>query len=565
MTSNGGPSTKDNDTPEPSATTVIQGANPFVGLTPRQMVAAAGRFGVRAAQRPTVVASRAAGLAAEELRILAGVSSVEIDARDRRFTDPAWRAPTWRRLAQSYLTTRDHLLGAVDEVGLDPKSADRARFALMQLTEALAPTNSLLGNPAAIKKAVRTRGRSLADGSRHLLHDVRHNGAMPSQVDTRPFRVGETIAVSPGAVVYRSEVFELIQYQPTTPQVRARPVVIIPPQVNRYYFLDLAPGRSFVEHAVSQGLQVFMISWRNPQPEHRAWSLDTYAAACIEAMEAAVEVAGAVDCTVIGFCAGGLTQSVTLAHLKARGRDLVHASALAVTSVDTAARSTINMFATERSVASAVNKSRRKGVLEGRSIARVFAWVRPNDLVWNYWVSNYLLGENPPAFDVLAWNADATNLSAGLHAQFVRMLLDNALTKVGAITVLGTPIDLSTIDTDLYVVGAMTDHLVPWQAAYMATQLYGGASRFVLSNSGHIQALVNPPGNPKASFLTSDDNPPDPEIWLKGAQRRSGSWWEDWCGWVSARSGPLQPRPRKLGSKRRPVLEAAPGRYVHER
>ena len=548
---------------EPSGP-VIHGANPIVGLTPGQVVAAAGRWASHLARRPTVAASRLVGLGAEELRVLAGASSVTVDPRDRRFTDPAWESPIWKRVAQSYLATRDTVMSSVDELGLDEKSADRARFALMQLTEAAAPTNTLAGNPAAIKKAVRTRGRSLVDGGRHLAHDVLRNGAMPSQVDTRPFVVGETVAVTPGSVVHRSELYELIQYRPVTPTVRSRPVLVIPPQVNRYYFLDLAPGRSFVEYAVSRGLQVFMMSWRNPTPAQRDWSLDSYAAACIEAMEIAAGITGSDDCNVIGFCAGGITESVALSHLAATGRSLVHAGALAVTTVDTTAKSTINMFATRRSVEAAVKGSRRKGVLTGRSMARVFAWVRPNDLVWNYVVSNYLLGETPPAFDVLAWNADTTNLSAALHAQFVNLFTDNALMQRGAVSVLGTPVDLSAVKTDLYVVGASTDHLVPWQAAYQATQAYGGESRFVLSNSGHIQALVNPPGNPKASFLTSDENPPDAETWRQNARHVKGSWWVDWADWVIERSGEERVKPRRLGGRGHPVLEAAPGRYVRQ-
>jgi len=391
---------------------------------------------------------------------------------------------------------------------------------------------------------------------------VRHNGGMPSQVDTRPFTVGGNIAVSPGRVVFRSEVLELIQYQPTTPTVRERPVMIVPPQVNKFYFLDLAPGRSFIEHAVAQGLQVFTISWRNPTPAQRDWSLDTYVAACLEAAEVTRDIAGTDDLNLIGFCAGGITQSLLLGHLAATGRDLVASSTLAVTTIDTEAKSSMNMFATRRSVESSIAQTRRKGMLPGRDLARVFAWVRPNDLVWNYWVSNYLLGEDPPAFDVLAWNSDTTNLPAALHAEFVHLFLDNALLEPGKISVLGTPVDLSKVVSDLYVVGATTDHLVPWQAAYVATQVYGGKSRYVLSNSGHIQALINPPGNPKASFLTSDESPTGAEVWLKGATRYTGSWWTDWAEWTIERSGAEREAPTRLGNDRYPPSDPAPGRNV---
>jgi polyhydroxyalkanoate synthase len=470
----------------------------------------------------------------------------------------------WRRVAQSYLATRDGVLGSVDQLGLDAKSAARARFALGQVVEAVAPTNSLLGNPAALKRARATRGRSLVDGGRHLLHDVVRNGGMPSQVDTRPFRVGETVAVTPGAVVHRTAMFELIQYRPTTPRVADRPTVVIPPQINRFYFLDMAPGRSFVEYAVGRGIQTFVISWRNPGPDERDWGLDDYATACIEAMEVAAAVTRSDRVNVVGFCAGGMTESAVLAHLAATGRDLVEAATLAVTMIDSEVTSTLNMFASERTVRTAIAGSRRKGILDGGSLSRVFAWVRPNDLIWNYWVANYLLGHNPPAFDVLAWNADATNLPAALHAEFMHMWIDNALVHRGLVAVLGTPVDLATVKQDVYVVGARTDHLVPWQSAYAATRVFGGHVRYVLSNSGHIQALINPPGNPKASYHRNDETPDDPDEWLAGAERVADSWWVDWADWTLARSGELRARPRTLGSRAHPRTAEAPGRYVRE-
>jgi polyhydroxyalkanoate synthase len=549
---------------EPPATAAINGTNPFVGLNRQQLAAAVARWGGSLARDPVVLTSRLLGLTAQQLRVLAGVSDLTPDAKDRRFVDSAWNTPVWRRVAQSYLGTREAVLGSVDDLDLDEKSAERARFALMQLTEALAPTNALVGNPAALKRAARTRGRSLLRGTRNMVSDWRHNGGMPSQVDTRPFTVGGNLAVTPGAVVHRNEVLELIQYEPTTPKVRERPVLIVPPQVNKFYFLDLAPGRSFIEHAVSQGLSVFTISWRNPTAAQRDWSLDTYVEACLEAAEITCDIAGTPDLNMIGFCAGGITQSLLLGHLAATGRDLVRSSTLAVTTIDTEAKSSMNMFATRRSVESSVAQSRRKGMLSGRDLARVFAWVRPNDLVWNYWVSNYLLGEDPPAFDVLAWNSDSTNLPAALHAEFIHLFMDNALLQPGKLSVLGTPVDLSKVGSDLYVVGAMTDHLVPWQAAYVATQVYGGKSRYVLSNSGHIQALVNPPGNPKASFLTSEETPPDAEVWLKSATRHKGSWWSDWTQWTAERSGEERDAPTQLGNDRHVPLDPSPGRYVRQ-
>jgi polyhydroxyalkanoate synthase len=528
------------------------------------MASAVGRWGFALGRRPTVLLSEVLKWGSEEAKVVAGISKVQPDPKDKRFADPAWTHPIWRRVAQSYVVSRSTTLDSVDSLGLDEKSAGRAKFALSQLTEAAAPTNTLLGNPAALKRARSTKGRSLVDGTRHMLYDVRHNGGMPSQVDTRPFRVGETIAVTPGAVVYRTPLFELIQYTPTTPNVYATPTVIVPPQINRYYFLDMAPQRSFVEYAVSQGVETYLMSWRNPGPKQRDWSLDDYANACIEAVETAARISGAEHANAIGFCAGGMTLSTALSHLKASDRPAINAASLAVTMLDTEVSSTLNMFASQRTVRSAIARSRRKGVLDGKALSKVFAWVRPNDLVWNYWVSNYLLGQNPPAFDVLAWNKDATNLPATLHAEFLHMWVDNALMKPGTIEVLGTPVDLSQVDNDLYVVGALSDHLVPWQSAYGAVRAFGGDTKFVLSNSGHIQALVNPPGNPKASFSTSTKSPPDPDEWLASATKQTGTWWEDWAEWTIARSGMERPSPTRLGDDDHPILEIAPGRYVRE-
>ncbi len=546
-------------------TDAIRGANPFIGLTPRQMAAASGRFAAAAARHPTLVASELANLTAEQLRILVGAGGTEI-GKDKRFSDPAWQHPLWNRLALLYLAGDESLVRVVDNVGLDEKSALRARFAMMQVSAASAPTNTLLGNPAALKRAAATRGRSLVDGLRHLAHDVRHNGAMPSQVDTRPFTVGENLACTPGSVVYRSELCELIQYEPTTPRVRSRPMVIVPPQVNKYYFLDLAPGRSFVEHAVAQGMQVFMVSWRNPTAAQRDWSIDTYLSGLLDVFGVVRSITRSKDVNATAFCAGGMTLLMLLSHLSSTGQnELVNAVTLGVTGVDTAVESAVNMFASRRAVEASISRSRKKGVLEGRSLAGVFAWVRPNDLVWNYVVNNYLLGLNPPAFDVLAWNSDSTNLPAAFHAEFIDLFVANGLRNAGSTVALGTPVDLATVKNDMYVVGAMTDHLVPWTSTYAATQATSGEHRFVLSNSGHIQALVNPTDNPKASFLAADSYPQDPNEWLALARKEAGSWWTDWAAWALARSGRERAAPKALGNSAHPPTEAAPGRYVHQR
>jgi polyhydroxyalkanoate synthase len=452
----------------------------------------------------------------------------------------------------------------VEDADLDWKSEQQTRYMLKVLTDTLAPTNSFFGNPAAIKRAFDTAGLSLLRGVRNLVDDVRHNGAMPSMVDKRPFEVGRNIAVTPGAVVYRDEVLELIQYAASTETVHRRPVVLVPPQINKYYILDLAPQRSFIEYAVSQGVPLFAISWRNPTAAQRNWDLDTYTQACLAAVDAANEITGSDDCNLFGACAGGITMALLLGHLAAKRSRLVNSATFAVTIMDTETPSMVGMFASPASIDSAIKRSRKKGYLDGAEMSRIFAWLRPNDLIWNYWVNNYLMGNDPPAFDILYWNADNTRLPAGLHAGFLELFRGNPLKEPGAITVLGTPVDLKTVRIPAYVLGGITDHIVPWASAYGATQVLGGPTQFVLNSSGHIQSLVNPPGNPKASYRVDGPRTPDPQRWLSGSTEVRGTWWEHWARWIGEQSGGSVPAAGRLGSDRHPPLGSAPGTYVHQ-
>ena len=323
----------------------------------------------------------------------------------------------------------------------------------------------------------------------------------------RPFTVGGNLANTPGEVVHRAEVFELIQYAPAGTRVYARPLVAIPPQINKFYISDLAPGRSLIEHAVAAGVPYFAVSWRNPTAAQRDWNLDTYVAACKEAIEVACEITGSPDANVVGMCAGAITMACLLGHLAETGEPLVHSATFLVAGLDTAQESQVGMLGSRAAVEASRVRSQRAGYLDGNDLAKVFAWLRPNELVWNYWVNNYLMGQNPPAFDILYWNADTTRLPAGLHSDFLDLFVSNGLVE-GTLTVLDTPVDLGKVDVDAYVVAGSTDHIVPWQTAYRTTQLLGGESEFVLSSSGHIQAIVNPPGNPKASFFTGDGPAP---------------------------------------------------------
>jgi polyhydroxyalkanoate synthase len=515
------------------------------------------------------VSREAKRLAGEAVQIVRGTDEHLPSPRDKRFADPAWsRNPLYRRMGQLYLAAGGAASRLVDDLEaqqVDWHDVERARFAVNALTSALAPTNTPLGNPAALKHAFDTAGASLLRGLKNFAHDVRHNGGMPSQTDRTAFTVGKDLALTPGAVVDRTEVAELIQYAPSTPKVRQRPVLVIPPPIGRYYFLDLRPGRSFVEYAVSQGLQVFMLSWRNPQPEQAAWDMDDYGGGIVAAIDAVREATGSDDVNTIGFCAGGILMSTVLSHLAQTGSPVVHSASYGVTLLDFDSEAPIGAFSAPRLLELAQRDSKRKGIISARSMGTVFAWMRPDDLVFNYVINQWLMGEDPPVFDILAWNADGTNLPARLHEQFLGIFRDNTLTRAGEVSVLGTPVDLSRIDVPTFVTGAVNDHLTPWKGCYRTTELLSGPSTFVLSNAGHVASLVNPPGNPKATYWAGGKSGTDPETWQASAEKHTGSWWEAWAEWVLERSGEERPAPADLGNDGHPPLEPAPGSYVLDR
>ena len=471
---------------------------------------------------------------------------------------------------QAYLAWRSamhDLVGLSTEPGAgdDWKLPAQERFAVTLLTEALAPTNTLIGNPSSLKRVFDTAGRSLLDGLRNYLGDLFANGGMPSQVDKRPFEVGRNLAVTPGAVIHHGKLCELIQYRPATAQVYERPVLMIPPEINKYYVMDLAPKRSFTEYAVAHGLQYFTVSWRNPGPADRDLGLDDYVNACKEASAIVTAVTGSPDLNLLGICAGGITSSLLLGHLAASGDRRVNAATLVVTMLDSSEPSMTGMFANEETVARAIESSQRKGVLDGGSLARTFSWMKPNDLVWHYWVNNYLMGLDPAPFDILFWNADSTNLPAKLHAGFMDIMLHNPLLKAGALKTLGTPINLRDVDCDMYVLAGLTDHICSWRACYRASRLFGGRTDFVMSASGHVQSMVCPPTNFKARYFTNSNIGADPDAWFKGGTEHKGTWWDNWLEWMEKRSGEKRSAPAALGGNGYEAIEPAPGLYVHQR
>ena len=539
-----------------------------VGMLRRfQPDSSAVRYAVRLASRPGVVTKRAGALATELGKIAVGTSKIEASRRDRRFSNPAWTAnPLLKRTVQAYLALGQAAEGLLSDAELDWRDNERMQFLVTNLVAATAPSNYAPISPVAWKAMIDSGGMSAVRGVRAMVSDFSSAPHIPTMVSPDAFELGKDLALSPSAVVYRSDVFELLQYEPTTPTVHSFPVLIVPPMINKYYITDLAPGRSMIEFFVAQGYQVFAMSWRNPGKEHSNWDLDTYGSAVLDAIAAARGITKAPKINICGICAGGITSAMLAAHLRATDQlDQVASLGLMVTVLDQSTAGQAVALMNKGTATASVLASRTKGYMDGRTLAEVFAWLRPDDLIWNYWVNNYLEGKPPPAFDILYWNADTTRMPAGLHRNFIEIALANALTKPGEATMLGSRVDLSTINSDSYVVAGVADHIVPWPSAYRNTQLLGGSPRFVLSTSGHVASMVNPPSNPKSTYRIGPSNPPDPEEWLAAAETVQGSWWSDYTVWLADRSGGMKQRPRALGSTKFPPLEPGPGSYVFQR
>jgi len=481
----------------------------------------------------------------------------------RRFTDPAWAAnPVLRRLVQAYLAGGQTARALVVDADLEWRDAQRVGFLVENVVEAMSPSNVPLVNPSSAKAAIDTAGLSLVRGGEAFLRDMASAPRIPEMVDGSGFRLGDNVAATPGDVVHRTELVELIRYRPQSHRVRQVPLLIVPPTINKYYALDLAPDRSLIEYLVSQGQQVFVISWRNPDARHAGWGLDTYVQAVIDTLDVVQRTAGTEQAALTGVCSGGIIASLAAARLAAIGRqDRLAAFTLLVTVLDSHRSGTTSALIDENLAAVAKATSGRRGYLDGRALAEVFAWLRPGDLIWNYWVNNYLLGQRPPAFDILFWNADTTRMPAQLHADFVDFGLQNKITQPGALSVLGSPVDLSRFKVDAYVLAGSADHITPWQNCFRSTGLLGGDTRFVLSTSGHIAALVNPPTNPKAGYQAGDGTPADPQQWQAAARTHPGSWWPDYSNWLADRCGPTIDAPEFIG----PPLAPAPGTYVFEK
>ncbi len=487
---------------------------------------------------------------------------VPVPEDDKRFADRTWTDnPAFFTLRQGYLAASQLVQEVLAAGSGDAMDDAKARLAAGLMLDALAPTNFLLTNPAALKRALETGGASLVAGARNFVDDMLNNHGRPRQVDTRPFRVGENLAATPGKIVFKNDLMELIQYAPQTATVRAVPVLASPPWINKYYIMDLAPGRSFLEWAVQHERTVFAISYRNPDPSMGGVTLDDYLIhGPREALDVIGEITGAPKIDIIGLCLGGTLTAMLAAYLVEKGDDRIGTITLLNTLLDYSEPGILGTFTDEKTVERLERQMARTGVLEGSQMAGTFDILRANDLIFNYVVSNWLMGQYPPPFDILAWNGDSTRMPAAMHSFYLRSLyMRNELAR-GEMELAGQRLSLASVTNDVYVVGAINDHIVPWHASYKTCGLMGGTVRYVLSSGGHIAGIVNPPSH-KGWFEAAEGAEADAESWRAANSKHRGSWWEDWTVWSEARAGALV-EPPGMGSRRYPARADAPGEYV---
>src|SRR5450631_2049215 len=451
------------------------GPNPFIGFRGEDVLATAGALTKETAAHPTLVLEEQAALVREIIGVFAGQSTVKPAHGDKRFTDATWTEnPFYRVFLGGYLAWTNALDDFIDKSSFDARTKERAHFVRQLVTDAMAPSNSLI-NPAAFKRAVETGGTSVVDGLRNMMSDFVSNQGMPSMVDKSAFEVGKNLATTEGSVVFRNEVLELIQYRPQTELVYEIPLLIVPPQINKFYVFDLSPEKSMVGFLSQGGIGSFVISWRNATAAQRDWGMDTYVSAIVEAIAVVKEIAGSEKVNVAGACAGAMTLSALLGYYAAgHEENPLNSATLMVAVLDGETETLMTLFMTQDSAKVAKTASATRGVLEGSEMGRLFAWLRPNDLVWNYWVNNYLLGKSPPAFDILSWNADTTRLPARFHGELIDVYVENKLLRPGAMVVLGRPIDARKIAVDAYFAAGITDHIANWKHVFLVMSGMGG-------------------------------------------------------------------------------------------
>jgi polyhydroxyalkanoate synthase len=502
---------------------------------------------------------------ADAAELWANSAQGKLQLNDRRFADEAWAAnPTAAFNAASYLLNAKTLAQLSEAVETDAKTRARIRFAVEQITAASAPSNFMALNAEAQKKAIDTQGQSIAKGIQNLLHDMQQGHV--SMTDESLFEVGKNVATTEGAVVFENELFQLIEYKPLTDKVFEKPFLLFPPSINKFYILDLQPENSLIRYAVAQGHRTFVVSWRNPDASLAKASWDDYIEkAVIKAIQVTQDITGAKTINTLGFCVGGTMMGSALAVLAARGEKPVASATFLTSMLDFADTGVLDVFIDEGFVKYREQEMGKGGLMKGKDLAMTFSFLRPNDLVWNYVVGNYLKGETPPPFDLLYWNSDSTNLPGPFYAWYLRnTYLENNLTQPGAATVCGEKIDLGLVDMPVYIYGSREDHIVPIGGAYASTQYLPGKKRFVMGASGHIAGVINPPAKGKRSHWIREDGklPKSVNQWLEGAAEHKGSWWTDWSNWLAAQAGKEVAAPKTYGKGKYKAIEPAPGRYV---
>ncbi len=494
-----------------------------------------------------------------------GLTSAAPVASDKRFSSEAWGSnPMAAFSAATYLLNARTLMGLADAVEADEKTKARVRFAVEQWMAASAPSNFLACNAEAQKKAIETKGESIAKGMQNLLHDMQQGHV--SMTDESQFEVGKNVATTEGAVVFENELFQLIEYKPLTAKVYEKPFLLVPPCINKFYILDLQPDNSLIRFAVAEGHRTFVVSWRNPDASMGDKTWDDYIQnAAIKAIEVTQEITGAKQINALGFCVGGTILSTALAVLAAKGKKPVASATLLTTLLDFSDTGVLDLFIDEAFVKYREMQMGQGGLLKGQELATTFSFLRPNDLVWNYVVGNYLKGETPPPFDLLYWNSDSTNLPGPFYAWYLRnTYLENKLIKPGAATVCGQKIDFNKVDLPVYIYGSREDHIVPIGGAYASTQVFPGKKRFVMGASGHIAGVINPPAKKKRSHWIGSDSkfPKKADDWIATAKEHPGSWWSDWSAWLKSHAGKQIAAPKTYGKAGFKATEPAPGRYV---
>jgi polyhydroxyalkanoate synthase len=485
---------------------------------------------------------------------------------DRRFSSQEWTSnPYFDYIRQTYLLNSRFLSDCVEALELEPVAKERMRFATKQFIDAMSPANFAATNPEALKRALETNGESLTRGIRNLAQDM--SKGRISMTDESVFEVGHNVAVTPGSVVFQNDLIQLIQYAPLTAEVYTRPLLMVPPCINKYYVLDLQPENSLVRYAVEQGHTVFMVSWRNITEEYGHLTWDEYLQrGVMDAVQVALDISKSPDLNILGFCVGGTLVGAALAIMAARGDERVASLTFLSSMLDFSDTGEIGLFVDKASVAAREASIGSGGLMPGRDLALLFSSLRANDLIWPYVVNNYLKGETPPAFDLLFWNADATNLPGPMYCYYLRnTYLENNLRVPGKTTMLGQAVDLGRIKVPAYVLATREDHIVPWRTAYESVNLLGGAKRFVLGASGHIAGVINPASKNRRSYWVNESLSPQAESWLAAAREQPGSWWSDWSAWLAGYGGPMRQAKQQPGSAAHPPIEPAPGHYVKQR